>query len=354
MGTMTSDEIRRQFPGASGYLNTASIGLPPHRAVAALDAAIEEWQSGRAQAPGYDPAVAEARLAFADLVSAPVETVAIGAQVSPLVGLVATVLAPRSRVLCAEGDFTSVIFPFLARHDLDLDVEFVPLDQLPGAIQPGVDLVAFSAVQSADGRVADLSGISEAANAAGALTLVDGTQAVGWLPLDATDFDFLVVGTYKWLLSPRGSAFLAVRPEVADRITPLYAGWYAGDSPWESIYGAPLRLAADARRFDLSPGWLAWVGTAPALQFLSEVGVDAIRRHNVALANQLLTELGLGETDSAIVSIDLGVDFDNSRLSGLNTSFRAGRLRVGFHLYNNADDVERLVAAVGQLRASWS
>jgi len=343
---MINDDIRNQFPGAEGYFNTASLGLPPQATVAALQDGIADWQAGRAEPPDYDEHVATARSLFARLVSAPVEWVAVGSQVSALVGMVATVLEPGSRVLCPEDEFTSVIFPFLARRDLNLDVDFVPLDRLASSIRSDTDLVAFSAVQSADGRVADLEAIKAAATANGALTLVDATQAAGWFPIDGTEFDFVVAGAYKWLLSPRGTAFMTIRPELVERTLPLYAGWYAGDSPWESIYGAPLRLAPDARRFDLSPGWLAWVGTVPALQLLVDVGVDAIHAHNVGLSNSLLDQIGMEPTDSAIVSLDLGADFDGAGLEGMSVAYRAGRLRVGFHLYNTSEDVSRLVEAI--------
>ncbi|MEN8238739.1 MAG: aminotransferase, partial [Actinomycetota bacterium] len=123
---------------------------------------------------------------------------------------------------------------------------------------------------------------------------------------------------------------------------------YAGDSPWDSIYGMPLRLAPDARRLDLSPGWLAWVGTAAALRTLDEIGIDAIHDHNVGLANSLLTQLGRAPSDSAIVSLDLGADFDAEKLAGFRTALRAGRLRMSFHLYNTDDDVTRLAAAIRQ------
>ena len=343
---MIGEEVRMQFPGAASYLNTASLGLPSLGTVAALQDAIADWQAGRAEPPDYDEDVATARRLFASLVSTPVEWVAVGSQVSALVGMVATVLQPGSRVLCPEGEFTSVFFPFLTRDDLNLTVEFVPLEQLASSIEPGTDLVAFSAVQSADGRVADLGTIKAAAAANGALTLVDATQAVGWFPINATEFDFVVTGAYKWLLSPRGTAFMTIRPELLERTQPLYAGWYAGESPWESIYGLPLRLAPDARRFDLSPGWLAWVGTVPALRMLCEVGVDAIYAHNVGLANSLLTELGMEPTGSAIVSLDLGAGFDSKKLDGLSVAYRADRLRVCFHLYNTNEDVTRLIAAI--------
>ena len=86
-------------------------------------------------------------------------------------------------------------------------------------------------------------------------------------------------------------------------LRPLYAGWYAGDDPWTSIYGPPLRLAEDARRLDISPAWLAWAGTVPALELLAEVGIAAIHRHDLALANALRERLGLPPGDSAIVTV---------------------------------------------------
>ena len=344
---MDISTAQQHFPGAAGYLNSASIGLPPTQAVGALQAAITEWQAGGAHAPAYDAPVATARRLFADLVSVPEDWVAIGSQVSALVGLATTVLGPGARVVVPDGEFTSVLFPLLARDDLGLQLEVVPLERLAESIRPDTDMVAFSAVQSADGRVADLAAIVAAAAAHDTRTLVDATQAAGWLPIAATDFDFVVVGAYKWLLSPRGTAFLTVRPELLEEVTPLYAGWYAGDKPWESIYGTPLRLASNARRLDLSPGWLAWVGTAPALQLLTDVGVDAIHQHNTGLANSLRESVGLPPSDSAIVALDLDSAFDPTHLSGFSTAYRAGRLRVGFHLYNTMDDVRRLVEALG-------
>ena len=185
---MIDEAIRNEFPGAAGYFNTASLGLPSVDTVDALHAAVADWQAGRVEPPDYDDDVTTARQLFAGLVSAPVEWVAIGSQVSALVGIVATALRPGSRVLCPEGEFTSVFFPFLSRDDLDLTLEFAPLEHLADSIRPDTDLVAFSAVQSGNGRVADRGAIKAAAAANGALTLVDATQAVGWLPIDATGF----------------------------------------------------------------------------------------------------------------------------------------------------------------------
>lgn len=336
--------VRQQFPAARGFLDTASLGLPPQVAIDAMTDAMAAWQAGRATPPDYDPHVAEARRTYAALVGVPEAWVATGAQVSALVGLAATVLHPGARVLCPEGEFTSVIFPFLV-HD-GLDVVAVPLERLADSIDGATDLVAFSLVQSANGHVADHAAIRAAAAAHDVLTLADATQAAGWLPFEAADYDITVAGAYKWLLSPRGTAFMTIRPGVLERIRPLYAGWYAGAEPWDSIYGTPLRLAADARRLDLSPAWLAWVGTAASLQLLHGIGIDHIHAHDVGLANSLREALGMPRAGSALVSLALGPTVDRARLDDLRTAERSGRLRVGFHLYNTLDDVERLLSAL--------
>jgi selenocysteine lyase/cysteine desulfurase len=340
---------QEEFEPAGIYANTASIGLPPRRAVDALHEAIRTWWAGRAEAAGYDEVVNRARQLFASLVGTTPERVAIGNQVSTFTALVATALPDGARVLAAEEDFTSVLFPFLAHADRGVHVQTVPLAGLVDAIGPGVDLVAVSAVQSADGRPVPggLEALASAAARHGCLTYVDATQAVGWLPFDADRFDFVSCAAYKWLLSPRGTAFGVVRPERLGMLRPLYAGWYAGDDPWTSIYGPPFRLAKDARRLDISPAWLSWTGTVPALELLAEVGIAAIHRHDLALANTLRGRLGLPPGDSAIVTVAADGGLERLRAAGIKASVRAGAVRLSFHLHNTEADVDAVARALG-------
>jgi selenocysteine lyase/cysteine desulfurase len=139
---------------------------------------------------------------------------------------------------------------------------------------------------------------------------------------------------------------MTVRPELLERVQPLYAGWYGGEKPWETIYGLPLRLASDASRLDLSPAWLAWVATAASLRLLEEVGVETIHAHDVRLSNLVRDGLGMEPGDSSMVSLELRSDFEPERLEGLRTAFRAGRLRAGFHLYSTEEDAQRLLEAL--------
>lgn len=342
---MSVDFTADDFPGARGYLDTATLGLPCPATLDELERTLTGWRAGTAQPAAYDDHVRRSRAAFARMAGVPEACVAAAGQVSSLVALVAASLPAGARVLAPEGEFTSVIFPFLARGDLE--VAYAPLADLAAAVTPGTALVAFSAVQSADGALADRAAIGAAAAAAGARTLVDVTQAAGWQPVAAQDADYVVCGTYKWLLSPRGTAFLAGSLERLEELPALHAGWYAGEDPWASIYGAPLRLAADARRLDLSPAWLCWAGTAPALEFIERLGVEAIGAHDVALAARVRAAAGVPENGSAIVSLPLDdAACDRLRSAGARFSLRDGRARLAFHLYNDDADVDRVLDAI--------
>ena len=271
---------------------------------------------------------------------------AVGSTVSQLVGLVAASLPDRARVVAPEIDFTSLLFPFLVQADRGVEVRTVPLDGLADAVDARTDVVAFSVVQSATGELADLDAVAAAAREHGALTVADATQACGWLPLDGMRFDAVACAAYKWLLSPRGTAFLALGGELLERVRPLAAGWWAGEDPHESYYGPPLRLAADARRFDLSPAWFSWIGTAPALEVLEAVGIEAIHGHDVALANRFRAGLGLPRGDSPIVSTSQPGATERLERADIRAAVRASALRASFHLYNTEDDVDAALEAL--------
>ena len=244
-----------------------------------------------------------------------------------------------------EADFTSLTWPFAVQRTR-LDVQSAPLERLADAIHGDTHVVAFSAVQSADGTVADLDGIAAAATAHGTFTVVDASQAAGWLPVDGSRFDAVACAAYKWLMSPRGTAFLALSERGFEQTPPTAANWFAAHDRFGSYYYDDLQLATDARRLDLSPAWFSWVGTEPALRVLSDVGVDAIHDHNVGLANRFREGLGLAQGNSAIVSTDRSGAEERLRRAGILAAVRGGSLRASFHLYNTEDDVDAALAAL--------
>ncbi|MEV5954662.1 aminotransferase class V-fold PLP-dependent enzyme [Streptomyces sp. NPDC051987] len=338
--------VRAEFTPKSIYLNTASNGLLPARTVTALHEAALLRAEGRPLTSLYED-VEACRAAYARLAGVPAARVAVGASVAAHTGVIAASLPAGAEVLTAEDDFTSVLNPFHVRGDLK--VRAVPLERLAESVRPGTALVAVSAVQSADGRLADLPALREAARAHGARTYVDFSQAAGWLPMDADAYDFTASVAYKWLLGPHGTAFL-VLPEDFGGLTPLLAGWVAGEEPWASCYGPVTELARSARRFDLTHALFTCAGLRRSLDLIEELGVAAVHAHDVALADRFragLAALGYAPVPapgSAIVSVPgLGGRQPELSRAGIEVSDRAGNLRAAFHLFNTPTDVDRLL-----------
>ncbi|KOV84325.1 aminotransferase class V-fold PLP-dependent enzyme [Nocardia sp. NRRL S-836] len=308
------------FDVEPGYLNTASIGVPPRHVADAVAAAHERWRRGQDTSSSFTEAVETSRAAFGRLIGVPATSVACGATVSQFVSLVAQSLPAGSKVFVQPGEFTSVSLPFVAAgHRIVSTVR-------------ECDLAAVSVVQSADGAIADL----DALRTSGKPVLLDVSQAAGWLPLSVEWADFVVGVAYKWLMAPRGAAWLAVRPDRFESLRPVAANWYStGEN-----YGTELLLRPDARRFDLSPTWFAHVGAAVALPWVATLDLSAVRAHCVGLTDRLLTGLGLPPNGSAIVSVDV------PPVEGVVSSVRAGRTRFACHLYNTPEDVDRVLAAL--------
>ncbi|WP_213815973.1 aminotransferase class V-fold PLP-dependent enzyme [Glaciihabitans sp. dw_435] len=334
------------FDNPRGYLAAATMGLPPRQTIAALRRDLDGWQSGTCNPKDYDGVVARTRGHYASLVGIGVDRVAIGSQTSVLASVLASAVPPGAEVLCVLGDFSSMVFPFLQRPDIS--VRSVALEDLAASIGPTTWLVAFSHVQSSNGRVADVDAVTAAALRFGARTFCDTTQSVGVCPVDATLFDATVCHAYKWLCSPRGVAFLTVSTALQEQLRPVHAGWYAGEQVWSSCYGPTMQLAQDARRFDVSPAWQAWVGAEASIDMFATLDIAEIWRRSVTLGDLLCDGLGIDRQGQAIVTWADADGRDLARLSaaGVTASGRAGRLRAAFHLWNDESDVAAVLGAL--------
>lgn len=329
-----------------GWLNTAAYGLPPRPAWEALQRALADWRVGQGVWERWGDAADGCRRVFARLVGVSAADVSIGATVSQLLAPVAAALPAGAEVVVVEGEFASNLFPWLVQAERGVSVRTVPLERLAESVDARTDVVAFSLVQSADGRIAAYEQVAAAARAHDALIVVDATQACGWLPFRADLADVVAVGGYKWLMGPRGSAFAYLSPRVRERTLPHAANWFAGEDPHSSYYGPPLQLAPDARRFDISPAWFSYVGTLPALEVVEQIGIQAIHDHDVALANRFLIGLGRPPGDSAIVTVDVPGAEEKLRAAGVRAAVRAGQVRASFHLYTTESDVDQALAAL--------
>lgn len=343
--TIDPASVAEQFAVRPGYLAAASLGLPHRGALAAYRAALDRWERGEMSAGDADDAVVASRRSYATIVGVPEGSVAIGANVSTQLGLIAASLGPGSRVVTAWGEFSSVTVPF---ESAGADVTHVPLAELAAGIVPGVDAVVFSLVQSSNGTIADVDAILAAAADVGALAICDTTQAVGVLPVDAGRFDVTVCHTYKWLSCPRGVSFMTFKDGRGERFRTLGSGWYSGDDIWASTYGPSVRLAPDARRFDTSPAFFSWIGAAPALDYFAQASIPDLWAHASGLGNRLCDGLGIEPKNQAIVSWPDPTGEQHATLSraGITVSARDGLVRSAFHLWNTEADVRAVLTAL--------
>ncbi|MET7282312.1 aminotransferase class V-fold PLP-dependent enzyme [Kribbella sp. NPDC005582] len=332
-----------------GWLNTASYGLPPRPGWEALQAALADWRVGATTWEPWDESTTRSREAFARLLGADSTDVFVGSTVSAALAPVAAALPDGARVLTDEVEFTSNVFPWKVHEDRGVEVIAVPGSELVAAIRPGIDVVAVSAVQSSTGAVLDLAAVVAASKEIDALVVIDASQGMGWLPLSIEGVDVLVAHTYKWLMSPRGATLGYMSRRLQERCRPSAAGWYAGADVHSSYYGNRMALAEGARKFDQSPAWFCFVGAAPALELVEQIGVETINRHNLELANEFRDGLGLPPSNSAIVSTNLPGADAAFAAAGIRAAVRDGKLRASFHIYSTRDDVQQALAALKPL-----
>jgi selenocysteine lyase/cysteine desulfurase len=330
-----------EFVGAEGFLNSSTYGLPPRFMFDALQDCLHQWQAGTMDVPSFDHSVSAARAGYAALAGVPVDSVTMAGTVSSALGLVAAAIPDGSRVATLSSEFTSTSFPFAAQVSRGVTITELEPDEFVTTARD-YDVVTASLVQSSNGAVLDVEALRADVEGTDTLTVIDVTQALGWKNIDLAWADVTVAAVYKWLLAPRGTAWMSLSERVSHSMIPHAANWYAGEQPWSTIYGLPLRLADDARRFDVSPTWFSTLGSGLTMPWLASLDRAAVEAHALGLASRLRAELQLPHEASAIVSIPTS-SADKLADAGIRAAVRAGAVRVAFHLYNTEDDLDRLL-----------
>ena len=272
----------------------------------------------------------------------PVDSVAMGGSVSAVLGLVAAAIPDGSRVATLSGEFTSTTFPFAAQAVRGVTITELDSDELVTTASD-YDVVTASLVQSANGAVLDVDALR--ANVAGTdtLTVIDVTQAVGWKRRRPG------VGRRH----RRGGLQVAARA-AGHRVDVVERPGVARDDPArrQLVRGRgavvdDLRAAAAAGRRCPPVRHVADVVQRAGLGSDAAVaGVAGPRRDRGAfagLASRLRAELQLPQRGFGD-RLDPDGELPTSCMrAGIRASIRAGAVRVGFHLYNTDDDLDRLV-----------
>lgn len=286
-------------------------------------------------------------------------------------------VGPGRRVLVLADQFPSNLYPW-RRLVAEQGGEVVAVEAASdGALGPAllaalderVAIVALPHCRWTDGRIVDLETVGKRCRAVGAALVLDLTQSAGALPLDlaAVAPDFVVTAGYKWLLGPYGLGFLWVAPRHRSG-RPLEEGWItrAGAHDFARLVDYTDAYAPGARRFDVGErsSFALLPAAIAALEQLLAWGVPEIAatlaRTNRALAARL-AGLGLEPLAEELrgphflgLRLPEGAPADLvERLAeaGVLVSRRGGHLRITPHLYTDAEDCDRLVAALARALA---
>ena len=270
-------EIREQIPGLrfGVYLNTGGVGQAPASVSQAVTAGYQLMADGKLSPIDWYEAMSKAAseipAKIADFFGADSTEIALTMSTGDGFGMVLGGLRwePGDEVLITSEEHPvplqavqgladregAVIKEVELDHDKD-----VILERVERAITPRTRLICFSHVTTDSGTLLPAEEICALARARGILTLWDGCQAVGQLPVDLHSMgcDFYATNCYKWLLAPIGTGFLYVRRDAQQTLKPLRR---------------PHDPSASARQYEMgSPASVLYLGVGASLDFLTCIG----------------------------------------------------------------------------------
>lgn len=300
---------RARFATGEGiYLLSHSVGRPPVDVEAALGAGFfQAWVRGDGEPwPAWLDIVDTFRERLGTLLNARPAQICPQTNLSGALARLVGGLAPlpgREVLLLAEDDFPSMGFVLEQAERLGYRRRFLPAGadaQDPAAwsaaLADDVRLVLLTHVQSNTGRCLPVAEIAAIARARGVLSVVDVAQSAGVLPVDvaAIGADAVLGSCVKWLCGGPGAGFLWAGEELLRVCRPVDVGWFSHAEPFEFDIHR-FRHAPDARRFwGGTPSVLPFAVAGHALGLVGEIGVAAVRAHNLALGARLIAALPPG------------------------------------------------------------
>jgi selenocysteine lyase/cysteine desulfurase len=372
------DRVRHRFPifEKRVYINSCSQGALSDAVRDAYARYLDDWDEKGAPWEYWVERGEAARAAFARLINAAPDEVAVTTSLSAGVSALASGLryaGRRSKIVMTDLEFPTIGQIWHAQTARGARVTIVPPDadgtvpfeHLETAIDDETLLVSVTHVSYRTGAMLDVERVTRLAHERGALVLLDAYQSVGSLPVDvqALDVDFLAAGVLKYLLGSAGLAFFYCRRGLAEGVWPTATGWFADRDIFEMDH-RDYSPAPTAARFQSGtpPIPSIYAGIA-GIELMEEIGIPETREHVLELNSRLLE--GLDELKANVVtprrpkrrgallciaSTDVDTLVRTLGREGIVTSERDGNLRISAHCYNSDEDVDALLASLARHR----
>ncbi len=371
--TTSATDIRAQFPilANKAYFNGCSYGPISLRVKAAIEEYIQIRLEEGARWDIYCEKIENVRGLLAQMLQCPADDVSVSTSVSESLNSLMTALrfdGHRNKILVTDFDFPTTSQIMLAqagrgaqlvRAKADETGTAIPFSEFERLIDDQTQLVVIPLVCYRNGVWLDIKPIVELAHAKGAKVLVDGYQGIGTRPFDVVEHevDFLVGGCTKYLIGTSGVGYMYVRDSSCNDLQPSTTGWFAQQDPFAmDIYHHTPH--STARRFEAgTPNSCGLFAAQAGLEILLEVGLEAIAEQIEVVTDliksavdshgwQLVTPRDRHGAMLAIRSTDAPTLVQRLAERDIILTDRDGNIRVAPHFYNNAGDVEKLVAAL--------
>src|SRR2546430_4628434 len=366
-----ADSCRHRFPifEQRVYINSCSQGALSDAVRASYDQYLADWDEHGAPWEYWVERGEAARAAFAELVNATPDEIAVTTSLSAGVSALASGVrfARRSKVVLTDWEFPTIGQIWHAQEARGARVVHVSpeLEQFDRVVDDDTLLVSITHVCYRNGAMVDVPKIVELAHERGALVLLDAFQSVGSLPVDVKELgvDFLGAGVLKYLLGSAGLGFFYCRRDLVERVWPTQTGWFADENIFAMDH-TDYSPAHTAARFQSGtpPVPAIYAGIA-GIELMQEIGIAATREHVNGLNAHLLA--GLDELGATVVtpreperrgalvcvkSTDAKELVATLDRDGIVTSDRDDNLRISAHCYNTVEDVDTVLAALQRHR----
>ncbi len=370
-------QFRAEFPVTESwaYLNHATHGPFSRRTIEALNRVASFW----AVPPMMDGALREgaivtARENVAALAGGDPKRVAFVGNLGDAMSLCAAGIDWRSgdNVVIPRDEFPSVVYPFMNLGRLGVELRlvekdargFTDLNRVADAMDDRTRALVISHVEFMDGFRNDLGAIGRLCRERDVLSIVDVTQSMGALPIDAdaNGIDVVAAHGYKWLMCSYGFGPIHFSQRAIDAIHPVYVGRLSVNKGFEDLDYA-LDWREGALRYQTGGiNWLSLAAFNASAELIRAANPVETERHTLALTDRLLSavaEMGYTVTScldrphrSQIVSFTTGSrETDAAIVADLAqkhvaVSLRGRGVRVSPYFYNTDDDVDRLIAGL--------